>query len=74
MVFHRPESFGGIGVGVAAVRCGLDGLSSPPCLLTYLDMMLARRSSLRYPVEHTILYIGTEPYVIATKPTMTLKT
>lgn len=73
MVFDRLEAFGRIGIRVAAVRCGLDGLASPPCLLADLGVISAC-GHVKVKAICTILYIGTEPYVIATKPTITLKT
>lgn len=74
MIFDGLQSLGRIGIGVATMRCGLDGLTSPPCLLADLNSMSVYAMILELFAQRTILYMGTEPYVIATKPTMTLKT
>lgn len=44
MVLNRLEAFRRIGIGIAAVRCRLNRLSSPSCLLTDLDIKSAGRN------------------------------
>lgn len=78
VVLDGLEALGWVDTGVAAVRGGFDGLPAPAGLLADLGSGLlvwwGRGRGEGCVGGSTILYMGTEPYVIATKPTMTLKT
>lgn len=74
VVGHGLQTLGGVNARVAAVGRRLDGLASPACLLADLEPCLALENVKSRLGIDTILYMGTEPYVIATKPTITLNT
>lgn len=73
MVFDGAQALRGV-TGVVAVGGGFDGLAAPASLLANLQEQFVRNGREYRGGESTILYMGTEPYVIATNPTMTLKT